>query len=122
MKILLVEDDRCTQMIETRFLESRGHSIILAEDGNKALEALQILPDIDAIISDINMPHKNGYELIEAVKSNPQFAEIPFFFASTEERLDPRVNLAITKSDKYYNADDVPLEFIQLETQHASQH
>ena len=65
-RILVVEDSR-TQALQVQvMLENAGFTVSMAGNGKEALEVLkQGLPDI--VLSDVQMPHMNGLELVEAV-------------------------------------------------------
>lgn len=81
MTILLVDDDLPILDLLTEMLEDCGHAILRAINGQEAIEiASQAHPDI--IITDIMMPVMNGYELLKAVRSTPQLADICVFLAS----------------------------------------
>ena len=62
--------------IVCRFLEERG---VRVESATNGVEALQKLNDFhpDLIITDIEMPHMDGHELIQTLKARPETANIP---------------------------------------------
>ncbi len=83
-KVLVIEDatDTLTSLLD--LIESQGFQAIGAKNGLIGLQlANQHLPDL--IISDINMPEMNGYEVLEALRQNTKTARIPFIFLSGEE-------------------------------------
>ncbi|MBF0523715.1 MAG: chemotaxis protein CheW [Deltaproteobacteria bacterium] len=85
IKILLVEDTAIMRKIEINTLKSLGYeNIIEAVDGNDAIARLQAEPGIDLIISDWNMPNKDGYELLRWVRANDRLKQIPFLMATGE--------------------------------------
>jgi len=61
LRILLAEDNRVNQTLAVRILEKRGHSVVVAEDGRQALEALGKQP-FDLILMDMQMPELSGVE------------------------------------------------------------
>lgn len=66
-RILLVDDDDLVQIAICDVLETAGHSVVVARDGNGALDELKKCePEI--LVTDIIMPDKDGIELIVAVK------------------------------------------------------
>ncbi|MDO9491914.1 chemotaxis protein CheW [Acetobacterium sp.] len=75
-KILLVEDSPFFQKVEQSYLESGGYQVALAANG---LEALAILETetIDAVLTDIQMPLLNGYELLKKIRQKPAYDAIP---------------------------------------------
>ncbi len=83
MKILLVEDAGTMRKMEARILNQCGFSnIVEAEDGNQAVEKLQAEDDIKLVISDWSMPNMDGYELLQWMRQEDNFKDIPFLMAT----------------------------------------
>lgn len=83
VKILLVEDSRITRKMELKALHEIGFTnIIEADDGEDAVARLTSAKDVRLILSDWNMPNKDGCELLLWVRSNPDFRETPFIMAT----------------------------------------
>jgi len=76
-KLLAVDDEEFNLDIMRRHLTKAGFDVILAEDGLAALEKLEENLDIDVIVLDRMMPRMDGMELLERVKSDPRFQDIP---------------------------------------------
>jgi signal transduction histidine kinase len=79
--VLLVEDNLDILANMSDALELNGYQVARVEDGQQALEYLnnaQPLPDL--IVSDISMPHVNGYELLAKCQRNPDWNGIAFIF------------------------------------------
>ncbi len=68
MKILLVEDDDIICEWISKIILRMGHDLIIAYDGNEALEKNRS-GTFDLIITDILMPHKEGIELIHEIRN-----------------------------------------------------
>ncbi|KPA16569.1 chemotaxis protein CheA [Candidatus Magnetomorum sp. HK-1] len=85
MKILLVEDSTLTRKMEVNSLKEIGFTnIIDAEDGKYAIEKLAKEDDVGLIISDWNMPNKNGYELLKWVRTSEKWKKTPFIMATAQ--------------------------------------
>lgn len=69
VKILLVDDDPFVREMIGMILESDGYDVIASENGSDAFEKLSACGDVSLVISDINMPGMNGYELIDKIRS-----------------------------------------------------
>ena len=68
MKILLLEDELMLQSSIEEYLFSLGHSVVSFARGDKALESLK--DDVyDILILDINVPHVDGFELLECLRN-----------------------------------------------------
>ena len=80
--ILVVEDEEDLRELLASHLAGEGHKVTEAKNGKEALDAYpSINPDI--VISDINMPIMDGYQLISKLQENyPEFEDTPFFFLS----------------------------------------
>ncbi|MFP4070495.1 MAG: response regulator transcription factor [Desulfovibrionales bacterium] len=68
--ILLVDDHQSMRELYTYLLTQRGHTVLCAENGKTAL-AILAREEIDLVITDINMPEKNGYEFLMELKQFP---------------------------------------------------
>jgi len=67
--ILIVEDHQDTRETLRDYLEEFGHTVDVAVDGADGLCKVQAR-DIDLVITDLNMPHVSGLELLAAIKSH----------------------------------------------------
>ena len=75
-RILVVDDDPDLVESVTILLEAKNHEVIPAYGGIEGLEkAKKERPD--AIILDIMMPDKNGYEVCKELKADPEYQDIP---------------------------------------------
>ncbi len=101
MKILVVDDSVTMRRIVKKFLNNNGFDNLLeAAHGKKALEILQD-DSIDLIISDLNMPVMDGWEMLEIVKQNDRTKDIPFIML-TVEAIQKTMNKALAlKVDSY---------------------
>ncbi len=74
--VLLVEDDRDGRLLFADRLQGAGFRVEQAHNGLQALErAFDLLPD--AILTDLNIPGIDGYELTRRLKNDPRTALIP---------------------------------------------
>ena len=74
--VLLVEDDRDGRRVFAEWLRDAGFRVEQAHNGLQALErAFDLLPD--AILTDLNIPGIDGYELTRRLKSDPRTASLP---------------------------------------------
>ncbi len=74
--VLLVEDDREGRLLFAEWLRDAGFRVESVHNGLQALErALEIRPD--AILTDLNIPGIDGYELTRRVKADARTAGIP---------------------------------------------
>ncbi|MHA2029790.1 MAG: response regulator [Candidatus Kariarchaeaceae archaeon] len=68
-RILVVDDEPMVRKFVKMSLVRQGYDVHEAASGEEALEAIYKTPSIDLLITDIQMPGMNGYELVEQTKS-----------------------------------------------------
>jgi CheY-like chemotaxis protein len=68
LTILLAEDNRVNQVVAMRLLEKRGHTVVLAENGKVALEAIE-KRDFDLVLMDVQMPDMDGLKATAAIRA-----------------------------------------------------
>ena len=84
LNALVVDDSMLIRHTVCRYLEERGFAVETAANGQEALETLKRLhPDL--IITDMQMPKMGGTELITALKSNAETANIPIVIVSSKQ-------------------------------------
>jgi PAS domain S-box-containing protein len=66
-KILLAEDNLVNQKVATRFLEKKGHTVVVVESGQKALDTWRKQP-FDLILMDVQMPEMDGLEATALIR------------------------------------------------------
>lgn len=86
-RIVIVEDFNTSRQIIKKTLESMGHQIDEASDGREALRFFNG-DRIDLLITDYNMPHMNGGELVEYIRSREPYKYIPILVLSTETGIE----------------------------------
>ena len=86
-KILVADDRPENRLLLSRYLESSGYEYIEAQDGLETLEKVRLeMPDL--VLLDVNMPHKDGYAVLEEIRSDPTTEHIPVIIL-TAARLGP---------------------------------
>jgi two-component system, chemotaxis family, chemotaxis protein CheY len=85
-RILVVDDSPTLVKFVSYSLKSSGYEVVGACDGMDALEKVSNLTsDIDLVITDLNMPNIDGYELIATLRQNDKYVEVPIIILSSEE-------------------------------------
>ena len=67
LRILLAEDNPVNQKVTIELLKKRGHRVVLAEDGQEAVECYE-KEEFDAILMDLQMPQMDGYEATSLIR------------------------------------------------------
>lgn len=80
-QILLVDDDPSILRLAQFCLVDRGLAVMLAEDGDRALDLLRD-EDFDLVVLDLMLPGKNGFEVLTILRSSERNAEVPVYILS----------------------------------------
>ncbi|MEH2417207.1 hybrid sensor histidine kinase/response regulator [Nostoc sp.] len=77
-KVILVVDDAISlRQTLSLTLQKSGYQVIQAQNGIEALEKLHLHPEIQVVVSDLEMPRMNGFELLSNFRQYPNLAKIP---------------------------------------------
>jgi len=77
MKRILIVDDKATSRELLRIvLEKQGYAVLEADDGEKALQKARI-ENPDLILLDLQMPIRNGYEVLRELRQDARYAALP---------------------------------------------
>lgn len=94
MKFLVVDDFATMRRIVRNLLKESGYgNVDEAEDGAMAL---QMLKDnkYDFVISDINMPNMNGFEMLRQIRAQPELKLLPVLMVTAEAKKEDIINAA----------------------------
>jgi CheY-like chemotaxis protein len=85
--ILVVDDDQSLRELLKLHLSAAGYAVNTAADGIEAgYFVLRSPPDL--IITDVNMPHMDGYTFVEALKADKSLPKIPVIFLTSMDDFD----------------------------------
>jgi CheY-like chemotaxis protein len=88
-RILVVDDDASLRDLLRLHLSAAGYEVEVAADGIVAgYKVLKSPPDL--IITDVNMPHMDGFEFVAALKADKSLPPIPVIFLTSLEEGDQR--------------------------------
>ncbi|HET7376750.1 MAG TPA: response regulator, partial [Anaerolineae bacterium] len=99
-RVLVVDDNEMNRDMLSRRVERQGHTVRLAKDGLEALAILRTEP-IDLVLLDIMMPGMNGYEVLEAIKSDQVLHHIPVIMISAVDEIDSVVRCIEMGAEDY---------------------
>ena len=108
--ILVVEDtDLCRDVIEAALMRVPDVQVRTVGTAEEALRCLAE-DDICALVTDLNLPNMDGFELIEAVRAHPRRASLPIMVISGDS--DPRTpaRLAGLGANAYFSKPYSPAE------------
>ena len=81
--ILIVDDSKILRTMVRDALEADHHDVLEAPDVTAALETVESVP-ADLVITDVNMPGRDGLELVRALRERPRERFIPILVLTTE--------------------------------------
>lgn len=87
--VLVVDDSLTVREVEKKLLEDAGFRVDVAVDGMDGWNAVRT-KEYSLIICDIDMPRMNGIELVNMIKGNKQFNQIPVIIVSYKDREEDR--------------------------------
>ncbi|MBN2713347.1 MAG: chemotaxis protein CheW, partial [Planctomycetes bacterium] len=107
-RILIVEDSLFYRKLNATYLSGPGRELNVVNDGREALMELRQNPDAyDIVVTDIEMPNMNGFELIKAIRGDPILRDLPVIAltalqdaASREKGMRLDFNEYVIKVDK----------------------
>jgi chemotaxis protein histidine kinase CheA/CheY-like chemotaxis protein len=100
VRVLLVDDSLVTREMERRLLEDAGFQVSAAGDAEEALSQLAELR-FDCVVTDIEMPGMDGFELTAQLRGMEHFAHLPIIVVSTRDRPEDRLRGLKVGADAY---------------------
>ncbi|MFI5168136.1 MAG: response regulator [Thermoanaerobaculales bacterium] len=100
LRVLLVDDSLVTREMERRLLEEMGFDVAAVGDAAEALTQLgeQVF---DCMVTDVEMPGMDGFELVRHLRGIPAFARLPVVVVSTHDRPEDRLAGLEAGADAY---------------------
>lgn len=89
--ILVADDSAVVRTKLKRLLEGAGFTVVQVNDGNEALAELDAKPEIAVLITDLEMPNKDGFELIADVHGSLATEDLPVIAITGHDELHGRV-------------------------------
>ncbi len=99
-RVLLVDDSLVTREMERRLLEDAGFEVTAAGDAEEALSLLSE-ESFDCVVTDIEMPRMDGFELAAQLRGMEHFAQLPIIVVSTRDRPEDRLRGLKVGADAY---------------------
>lgn len=84
-KILIAEDTLTIRELEKSILEAQGYQVDVAVDGLDALNKLSAT-HYDLVVSDIQMPRMDGFELCSTIKKSEEYKDLPIVIVTAMEK------------------------------------
>jgi two-component system chemotaxis sensor kinase CheA len=82
--VLVVDDSITTRVMEKNLLEAAGYLVRVAVDGNEAWAILKS-EDVDIVLSDVDMPRMDGFDLTTRIRADRKLADLPVVLVTALE-------------------------------------
>jgi CheY-like chemotaxis protein len=110
-RILVVEDHPANLELVRYLLEKAGHTVLTAEDGAQGLEiARRERPDL--VLSDLQMPMMDGYELLARLRADPLLRTVPVIAITAYSMSGDRHKVLLAGFNGYLAKPLVPETFV----------
>jgi two-component system chemotaxis sensor kinase CheA len=100
LRVLVVDDSINTREIEKDVLEAHGYRVTLAEDGLDGLRKAQ-LGEFDAVLTDVEMPHMDGFTLTERLRREDKYRDKPIIIITSRNKEEDRRRGILVGADAY---------------------
>ena len=99
-QILVVDDNGVNRLKLQRVLQTEGHTVVLAPDGEQAL-AMVRSGQVELVLLDIMMPGMDGYTVLTVLKSDPDLRDIPVIVVSAIDEQESAVRCIEIGAEDY---------------------
>ena len=110
-RILVVEDESALSTLLAYNLEKEGFTVRIAEDGERAIEALAEEPP-DLVLLDWMLPHVSGIEICRRIRRDPATHDLPVIMLTARGEEADRIRGLETGADDYVTKPFSPAELI----------
>lgn len=98
--VLIVDDSFTARTLQKSILEVHGYNVLVAIDGTEALSKLRS-EEIDLVISDIQMPRMDGLALLQEMKRDQRFSQLPVILVTSMDRTEDQERGLSLGADAY---------------------
>jgi two-component system chemotaxis sensor kinase CheA len=105
-KVLVVDDQFTVRELQRSILEAAGYQVETARDGQEALTKVIGEPDIDLVVTDIQMPKMDGIELLRAIREDVGQTSLPIVVVTSRSGEEDRRRGLDAGADAYIVKDE----------------
>jgi DNA-binding response OmpR family regulator len=99
-KILVIDDDVVSLRFVSSLLREKGYDVLVAEDGHHGWH-LAVTQKPDLILTDLVMPYRDGFQLLEAIRRDRDLAKVPVIVLSMRDHEEDVVRGLDDGADDY---------------------
>jgi two-component system chemotaxis sensor kinase CheA len=105
-RVLVVDDQFTVRELQRSILEAAGYSVETARDGREALAKVTGEPDIELVVTDVEMPELDGIELLGRIRNNTDTASLPVVVVTSRGGEEARRRGLDAGADAYIVKDE----------------
>jgi CheY-like chemotaxis protein/signal transduction histidine kinase len=117
-RILLVEDNKTNQLVARRHLETRGHTVVVANNGREAIAILDeaAFVGFDCVLMDVQMPEMDGFECTALIRSREYMSgrRLPIIAMTAQAMTGDEARCLAAGMDGYLSKPILLDEFFEL--------
>ena len=99
-RLLVVDDNESNRDMLARRLKHEGYEVLMAENGREALQLVETEP-VDLVLLDVMMPEMDGYEVLQHLKADSTWRDIPVIMISALDEIESVVRCIERGVDDY---------------------
>lgn len=103
--LLVVEDSFMVRELQRSILEAAGYRVETAKHGRDALEVLAAHPEIDLVVTDVDMPEMDGLTLVAAIRASADWQSLPIVVVTSRHSEEDRRRGVEAGADAYMVKD-----------------
>ncbi len=111
-RLLIVEDDVHMAYLLGYLAEKERFAVERIADGRQAAERIDAGPAVDLVLLDVMLPYTDGFELLEKLRSNPAWKNVPVIILTSRTREHDAVRALTLGADDYLTKPFSPAELI----------
>lgn len=89
--ILAVDDSPSMRQMVSYTLQSAGYEVVMANDGVEALKIAEESPDLNLVLTDVNMPNMDGITLVKHLRGLDDYKFKPILILTTESSTEKKM-------------------------------
>jgi two-component system, chemotaxis family, sensor kinase CheA len=82
-QVLVVDDQFSARELQRSILEAAGYRVQVARDGREAQRMVGEIAELDLVMTDVQMPEMDGFELLEAIRADEAHSSLPVVIVTT---------------------------------------
>ncbi len=100
-KVLVVDDQLSVRQLQRSILEAAGYRVDVARQGREALQKVLDDPELDLVLTDVQMPEMDGFELLKAIREDESRGSLPVAIVTSRGSEEDRRRGAEEGADAY---------------------